>query len=147
MSAAVTRLTLDDARRVASGALEAARANGLAISVAIVDDSGRDVFLARSDEAMWVTTDIARRKAVTAAAFRRPSEGLASRSGDAWFGALIGEGMWPGGGGAPLLVAGRLVGAIGISGGSEADDTAIAATAAQLVERAVEATTKDDDDA
>lgn len=124
-------LSLEQAERAAKAAIKVAGGEA-AITVVVVDDRGRDVYLARADGAMWITPDVARSKAVTASAFRMPTEGLKGMVGQAWFASLQ-QGVtkiWAGGGGAPLVVGGDVVGAIGISGGSEELDTKAAAAGA-----------------
>lgn len=62
-------------------AVEKAQALQVLMSLAIVDEGGHLVMLLRMDGAGWLTTDIARGKAYTAAAFRRSTAELAERLG------------------------------------------------------------------
>lgn len=122
-------LTLDQAERAGKAALKAA---GTPVSVVVVDDKGRDIYTARADGAMWITPDIARAKATTAAAFRMATENLSAMSAQPWFLSLL-QGstkVWAGGGGAPILRDGVVIGGVGISGGSEEIDTMAAAAGA-----------------
>ena len=111
--------------------LEAAKAEairqGWTMSFAVVDATGRQVALIRMDGARWVTTRVAQAKAFTAATFRRPSaavEELAEQRPDLFrsLTQLIDEPMLLAGGGLPIIVDGTLLGGVGASGGSEAED-------------------------
>ncbi len=111
--------------------LEAAKAEavkqGWAMSFAVVDATGRQVALIRMDGARWMTTRVAQAKAFTAATFRRPSaavEELAEQRPDLFqsLTQLIDEPMLLAGGGLPIIVEGRLLGGVGASGGTEAED-------------------------
>ena len=111
--------------------LEAAKAEaikqGWAMSFAVVDATGRQVALIRMDGARWMTTRVAQAKAFTAATFRRPSaavEELAEQRPDLFqsLTQLIDEPMLLAGGGLPIIIDGTLLGGVGASGGTEAED-------------------------
>ena len=111
--------------------LEAAKAEaikqGWTMSFAVVDTAGRQVALIRMDGARWMTTRVAQAKAFTAATFRRPSaavEELAEQRPDLFQSLiqLIDEPMLLAGGGLPIIIDGRLLGGVGASGGTEAED-------------------------
>lgn len=69
-------LTLEAARRVAAAAEAEARKNNWAVSIAVLDDSGHLILFQRMDGAKLVATDIAIRKARTAAYFQGPTKDL-----------------------------------------------------------------------
>ena len=111
--------------------LEVAKAEaikqGWTMSFAVVDTAGRQVALIRMDGARWMTTRVAQAKAFTAATFRRPSaavEELAEQRPDLFQSLiqLIDEPMLLAGGGLPIIIDGRLLGGVGASGGTEAED-------------------------
>ena len=111
--------------------LEAAKAEALkqgwTMSFAVVDVSGRQVALIRMDGARWMTTQVAQAKAFTAATFRRSSaavEELAEQRPDLFqsLTQLIKEPMLLAGGGLPIIIDGTLLGGVGASGGTEAED-------------------------
>ena len=111
--------------------LDAAKAEALkqgwTMSFAVVDVSGRQVALIRMDGARWMTTQVAQAKAFTAATFRRSSaavEELAEQRPDLFqsLTQLIKEPMLLAGGGLPIIVDGTLLGGVGASGGTEAED-------------------------
>lgn len=127
-------ISLDGAQRVLRAALAAADAHGVPVCVAVVDRSGNAVLTARMDDAPLLSAGIALDKAWTVASFN----GLPT---DRWWGAIeddpaLVHGITKTprltifGGGVPVLDGGGLVGAVGVSGGSAEQDTAIATAAA-----------------
>jgi glc operon protein GlcG len=93
-----------------------ARELGFEVAVAVVDDAGHLVACHRMDSALWITPEIARAKANAAAAFRASTGDL--------------EGRFAGARQVPLVVDGRIVGAVGVSGAVPADNDHAIATAA-----------------
>ena len=111
--------------------LDAAKAEALkqgwTMSFAVADANGRQVALIRMDGARWMTTQVAQAKAFTAATFRRSSaavEELAEQRPDLFqsLTQLIDEPMLLAGGGLPIIIDGTLLGGVGASGGTEAED-------------------------
>ena len=99
---------------------------GVEAAIVVVDESGRLAGALRMDNALWVTPEIAQAKAVTASAFRATTAELEERwQGRPLFAASI-VGLGPGRflvgkGGVPIIVDGRVIGAVGVSGGIPAD--------------------------
>jgi uncharacterized protein GlcG (DUF336 family) len=119
-------LTLAAAKRVLHAGEAEAQARGLAVSIAIVDDGGHLLCAVRLDAAPPSTTAIATEKARTAALIRRPGkafEDLINGGRIALLSISSLGGMLDGG--TPLTVKGQCVGAVGVSGGRPADDTAV----------------------
>jgi glc operon protein GlcG len=119
-------LTLAAARRVAAAAEADAAARGLGVVVAVVDDSGTLLLLERLDAAQVASVEVAIGKARTAAIFRRPSKVFEDQIRDGRVAALALPGATALQGGLPLVHAGRVVGAIGVSGDSPQVDEDIA---------------------
>lgn len=117
-------ITLAQAKQVAAAALAPAYANGWTMVIAIADPGGHLVYLEKMDETQVGSVGIAEDKARSAAIFKRPTkvfqERLAS-GGDGWL-VLRLQGAIPVEGGVPIVVDGKLIGALGISGGSSAED-------------------------
>ena len=126
-------LTLDAARRAASAAEAEARRNSWAVSIAVVDDSGHLLLFQRMDGAKLVATDIAIRKARTAAYFQGPTKDLEAEVAGGRTALLPIEGFMPLEGGVPIVVSGEMVGAIGVSGVSGAQDAQCALAGAGVV--------------
>lgn len=130
-------LTLAHALTCIDRGVARARELGFRVAVAVVDDAGHLVACHRMDGALWVTPEIARAKANAAAAFRATTGDLEGRFAGArqLFAstvATLGDYQFVFGRGAvPVVEAGRVVGAVGVSGAVPADnDHAIADAAA-----------------
>ena len=104
----------------------------IAVTAAIVDQSGRIIALGRMDRARPITVEIALNKAYTAASFQQPTKDLTATAGQAWFQSLVVSSngrIMPGGGALPIVEGGNVVGAIAVSGGTEEQDQHCAETA------------------
>jgi glc operon protein GlcG len=117
-------ITLEDARRAAGPALVEARKNGWNVAVAIVDPSGNLVYYEKMDNTQLGSATVAVDKARSAALFKRPTKAFQDAIGAGPDGArvLALHGATPIEGGIPLLVEGKIVGAIGVSGATSAQD-------------------------
>jgi len=120
-------LDLATAKKIAAGALAEAAKNNWKMAIAIVDNHGMLVYYERMDDTQTGSVAIALDKARTGAMFRRPSrvfeEGVAKGRV-----ALLGlQGATPITGGLPIVVGGKTVGGIGISGASSDQDEQTAA--------------------
>jgi glc operon protein GlcG len=99
---------------------------GVEAAIVVVDEAGHLAAALRMDNALWVTPEIAQAKAVMASAFRATTAELEERwKARPLFAASI-VGLGPGRfvvgkGGVPIIVDGRVVGAVGVSGGIPAD--------------------------
>lgn len=97
----------------------------IAVTAVVVDEGGRLVALGRMDTARPITVDIAMNKAYTAASFQQATDELQSVAGQPWFQSLIvsSNGRVTAGGGAmPIVDGGRVVGAVAVAGGTDAQD-------------------------
>lgn len=119
-------LDADGARRILDAALKTARAEGFAMSVVVVDEGGYPLTLQRMDGAGLMTAKVAMEKARTAALIRAPSGRLAERLA-AEPALLRLTDYLPMAGGLPVTVEGQCVGAIGVSGGTPAQDEQVGA--------------------
>jgi glc operon protein GlcG len=129
-------ITLAQARSVADAAEAEARRNSWNVVVAIVDPGGHLVLLHRLDDTQWASVQVAQRKAYTAVGFRRPSQALEDAlNSPGGMRILALEGATPLQGGLPLLVDGKIVGAIGVSGVTGEQDTQIAKAGASALAR------------
>lgn len=120
---------------MAAASTEAAHRK-LAVSIAVVDDGGHPLALERTDDAAPVTAYVAIEKARTAALCRRESkafEDMINGGRIAWLSVPVLNGILEGG--VPVMVDGRVLGAIGVSGASPSDDASIAQCAADTVLR------------
>lgn len=127
-------LTLEEANRVAEGAIAKAKALNIRISVAVCDAGGRLVAFQRMNNAIWASVYGSQGKAVASAAFGRPSSALSERAHQptpAGIAAAEGGHMIMGQGAVPIIRDGIVEGACGVGGGSgkEDEDCAIAGAA------------------
>lgn len=104
---------------------------GIPVVVAVSDKAGRPVAVQCMDEAYIASYDIAVNKAFTSASLKMSTETLShlSRPGDSLYGIqFTNDGkIVIFGGGEPLEAEGKIIGALGVSGGSAEQDTALAA--------------------
>jgi glc operon protein GlcG len=131
-------MTLELADRAARAALAKAVAMNIAVTVTVVDEAGRLVVVMKGDRTGFLTTDTSRAKAVAAAAFRRSTRELVElQKGNSVFWSAVpavsrGEAL-PSTGAVPIMVGGRVIGAIGCGGGSPDEDHECAAAGAAAV--------------
>lgn len=127
-------LDCEAATAVVAATRAEATKRGLSISAAIVDAGGHLLAFARMDGALLVSAQVALDKAYTARMFHQPTAGMAAAMapGAPLFG-LATDRLLPLGGGAPLIAGGDIVGAVGVAGGPEAEDAALAAFATDFL--------------
>src|ERR671926_249301 len=115
-------LTEAGADRVARAAETEARARGVAPVIAVVDAGGALITLRRPDAAQVASVNVSIDKARTAAIFRRPSKDFEDQTRHGRVAALALHGAVALQGGMPIVYEGEVVGAIGVSGASSADE-------------------------
>ena len=120
-------LSLAAARAVAAAAERAAIAAGFTMCIAILDDGGNLVLFQRMDGTQIGSVDVSIAKGRSAISFRRPTKVFEERVAGGWHPVLGLPGAVPVEGGVPLVAAGQMVGAIGVSGGTSAEDGEVAA--------------------
>ena len=121
-------VTLEQARKaIAAGQVEA-RKNSWPVAIAIVDNAGQLVAFEKMDNTQTASVEVAQDKAVSAAIYRRSTkvvqDGLAA--GGAGLRLLGLRGMSPVEGGLPLIVDGKIIGGIGVSGVNSDQDGVVA---------------------
>src|SRR6266536_3271609 len=119
-----TSVTLSQAQHAAERALAEARNNNWAMAVAVVDIAGLLVYFAKMDQTQNGSVTVAVDKARSAALFKRPTKAFQDTlaAGGDGLRVLRLTSAVPVEGGVPLLVGGAIVGAIGVSGGTSAQD-------------------------
>jgi glc operon protein GlcG len=118
-------ITLEDAKKAAAAALAEARRNGWTMAVAITDTGGFLVYFEKLDDTQTASAVVAVDKARSAALFKRPTRAFQETlaAGGEGLRVLSLTGAVPIEGGLPLVVDGKIVGAIGVSGGTSAQDS------------------------
>jgi glc operon protein GlcG len=118
-------LTLEEANRIAQGALAKAQALNIKINVAVCDAGGRLMVFQRMDNAIWGGVYGSQGKAVASAAFGRPSGELTERADHPTMrGIVVAEGGHAilGQGAVPIIRNGVVEGACGVGGGTSQED-------------------------
>jgi len=115
---------LESAKKVAAPALAEAAKNNWSMAVAIVDPSGNLVYYEKMDNTQLGSATVAIDKARSAALFKRPTKTFqdALAAGGDGMRILKLQGAMPIEGGIPILVDGKIAGAIGVSGGTAPQD-------------------------
>jgi uncharacterized protein GlcG (DUF336 family) len=126
-------ITLEQAKAAAAAAEVEMRTNGWNMVIAVVGPSGNLVYLQKADLAANASVDIAQDKARTSALFRVPSKSYMDRLANGETYVLRLTGVTPVAGGMPIVVGGKLIGAIGLSGGSALQDHQVAQAGASAV--------------
>src|SRR6188474_3091999 len=130
-------ITLADARRMIEAAERKSTEIGQPMNIAVVDSGGNLVAHVRMDDAWIGSIDISIKKAFTSRAFDIATKDLAthSQSGGQFFGIHASNNgkIMIFAGGIPLKRDGKVVGAVGVSGGSGEQDHAVAEAGAQAL--------------
>jgi uncharacterized protein GlcG (DUF336 family) len=125
----------DNAKKIAAAAIAEARKNNWAMAVAVVDTAGILVYFERMQDTQLGSVQVAQEKAKSAALFRRPTKVFQDQlaAGGAGLRFLGLAGAVPVEGGIPLIVDGKIIGAIGASGGSSDQDGSTAQAGASAL--------------
>jgi glc operon protein GlcG len=115
-------IPLDLAKKAAVAALATARGNGWTMAAAVVDVGGALVYFERIDGTQVASVEIAIAKARCANGFKRPTKSFEDRVAAGANKLLAIPSIMPVEGGIPILVDGKIVGALGVSGGSSEED-------------------------
>lgn len=121
-------VTHEQARKVLAAAIADARRQNLPMAVAIVDTAGHLVAFERMDNTQSASIAVAQDKALSAAMYRRPTKVFQDliAGGGVGLRVLSLRGANAVEGGVPLAVDGKIVGAVGVSGGSSEQDGVVA---------------------
>jgi glc operon protein GlcG len=119
-------INLETAKRVAAGAAAEATKNKWTAAIAIVDNHGFLVYYEMFDDTQTASANFAVEKARTSAMFRRTSKELEDTISSGRVAVLGFPAATPIEGGLPIVVSGKMIGAIGVSGMTAAQDGQIA---------------------
>jgi uncharacterized protein GlcG (DUF336 family) len=114
----------ETAKKAAAAAVAEATKNNWGMCVAVVAPSGDLVYFERMDNCQYASITISQHKAKAAAIFRRPTKVFEERvaSGGAGIAAMTLDGVIASDGGFPIVVGGKIIGAMGCSGGTGQQD-------------------------
>ncbi len=119
-----SNIGVDDAKKAAAAAIAEARRNNWTMAAAVVDLGGHLVYFEKMDGTQTGSVAVSIGKARSAALFMRPTKAfqdVVAGGGDG-LRMLALEGAVPVEGGVPLVLGGKIVGAIGVSGGASSQD-------------------------
>jgi len=126
-------MNLAAAKQVASAAAQEAVKLGINVVIAVVDGGGNLIYLERFDVVQWGSNEVAIHKAKCSAAYKRPTKALEDVILKGNMSYLTLDGISAIEGGQPIIEKGKIVGAIGVSGGSSAQDGAVARAGAAVI--------------
>ena len=128
-------INLDTAKKIAASAITEARKNNWTMAVAVVDTGGNLVYFEKMDGTQTGSVRVAISKGRSAVLFKRPTKAFQDMlaTGGEGLRVLRLEGAVPVEGGLPLLMDGKIVGAIGISGGTSQQDGLVAKAGADTL--------------
>ena len=121
-------ISLADAKKVIAAAEDEAQKNKWPVAIAVVDPGGFLIAFSRLENTQLGSVEVALQKAKTSALFRRPTKVFEDMlaAGGAGTKILSLPGAIPIEGGLPIIVDGKIVGAIGVSGVKSTEDAVIA---------------------
>ena len=122
-------ITLEAAQAMAAAGEAEARKNGWNVAIAVVDAGGGLILFHKLDDTQPGSILVAQGKARTAALFKRPTRALEEAIAAGKQGFLTVEGIVPMQGGLPVIVEGKVIGAIGVSGVTSVQDEQVAQAA------------------
>lgn len=128
-------LNAESAKKVAAAAVAEARKNSFTMAIAIVDTAGNLVYFEKMDGTQTGSVNVAIEKARSAALFKRPTKSFQDAVAQGGVGLrMLGlPGAVPVAGGIPLMEGGKIVGAIGASGGTSDEDAQCAQAGANVM--------------
>ena len=112
-------ITLEQAKKAADAAEAEAKKRNMNMAIAVVEPSGDLVYFRRMDGTQYASIKIAQDKAISAAIFRRSSKDFFDRVAKGDLSPMSLRGAVASAGGIPILVNGKIIGAIGVSGGAD----------------------------
>lgn len=119
-------INLATAKKIALAAAEEAAKNNVNAIIAIVDTGGHLVYLERFDRAQFGSIDVAIHKARCSVAYKRPTKAFEEAVTSGKISLLTLDDICAVEGGLPIVQRGKIVGAIGVSGGTVQEDGQIA---------------------
>jgi len=128
-------ITLEAAKKMAAAGEAEARKNGWNVAITVVDANGDLILFQKLDETQPGSIGVSQGKARAAALFKRPSKALEEAIAGGKAGFLTVEGIVPIQGGVPVVVEGKVIGAVGVSGVTSAQDEQVALAATGVLEK------------
>jgi len=111
-----TPVTVAQAKKIAAGVVAECQANKWNVAVAVVDTAGILVYFERIDDTQTASIKIAIMKAKAAATYRRPTRAFLDAINKTGPATMTLPGVVASPGGVPIMVGGKVIGAVGVSG-------------------------------
>jgi glc operon protein GlcG len=119
-------INLETAKKLAAGAVAEARKNNWNVAIAVVDNHGMLIYYEMMDDTQTASAIVAIDKAKSSAGYRRTSKEFEENVAAGRVAILGLSGATPIEGGLPIVVGGKMIGAVGVSGVTSAQDGQIA---------------------
>lgn len=128
-------VTREQAHKAMHGAMEEAKKQGFTMAVAVVDNAGQLVMFEKMDGTQTGSIAVSQDKAASAALYKRPTKAFQDlvAGGGAGLRVITLRGAVAVEGGLPLMLDGKIIGAIGVSGGSSDQDGVVAKAGADAL--------------
>jgi uncharacterized protein GlcG (DUF336 family) len=127
-------ITLDDAKKAVAAAEAEARNNSWNVAIAVLDAGGHLIAFHRMDDTQIGSINIAIGKARTAVNFKRPTKAMEDIVAGGRMAFLAVEGITPVQGGLPVVVDGKVIGSVGVSGVQSSQDEQVAQAALNVLQ-------------
>jgi uncharacterized protein GlcG (DUF336 family) len=127
-------VTLEQAKKIAAGAAAESQKNGWRMAIAVVDTHGFLVYFERMGDTQTASVQVALDKAQAAAMYRRPTKAFEDGVAKGRTALLGLRGATPIEGGLPIMVGGKVIGGIGVSGANSDEDAAAAVAGLKLLQ-------------
>jgi len=120
-------INMEQANKAATAAVEEAKKNNWAMAITVVGPTGDLIYFTKMDNTQYGSIAVSQQKARAAALFRRPTKAFEDRvaSGGGGIAVLSLEGVIASDGGLPIVAGGKIIGAIGCSGATGAQDAQV----------------------
>lgn len=128
-------ITLDGAKAILAAAESEAMKSKWTVAIAVVDESGNLIAFHKVDDTQVGSIDIAIGKARTAARMKRPTKALEDAVAGGRTVMLAVDGITPLEGGVPVMLDGRVIGAVGVSGVTSQQDAQVAHAGAAALKK------------
>jgi glc operon protein GlcG len=126
-------INLETAKKVAAAAAEEAIKIKINVVIVIVDTGGNVLYLERFDVVQYGSIDAAIHKAKCSVAYKRATKAFEDLIGGGKMAYLTLDGIIAIEGGVPIIQDGKIIGAIGVSGGSAVQDGLVATAGAKVI--------------
>ena len=128
-----TAINIETAKKAAAASIAEAKKNNWNVAVAVVDNHGMLIYYEMLDDTQTSAAVIAIEKARTAAMYRRPSKEFEENIAGGRVAVLGLPGVTPIDGGLPIVIGGKMIGAIGASGVNSSQDAQVARAGVEAV--------------